>query len=83
MPDQRVVAPPKNQQRWSGFAPYQGATFGGDSGAMGGMMDEGTGLSSEVLPAKTKQTIELYTQLSDTDREAFMAFILGGDEAEK
>ena len=47
------------------------------------MMDEGTGLSSEVLPAKTKQTIELYTQLSDTDREAFMAFILGGDEAEK
>jgi len=40
MPDQRVVAPPANQQRWSGYAPYQGGAGFADIGAVSGMMEQ-------------------------------------------
>ena len=40
MPDQEVVAPPKNQQRWGGYVPYQGALSYGANGVAGGMMEQ-------------------------------------------
>jgi len=40
MPNQRVVAPPRKQQRWGGYVPYQGAlTYGSDSVTPGGMLE--------------------------------------------
>ena len=40
MPDQEVVAPPKDQQRWGGYVPYQGALDYGANGAAAGMMEQ-------------------------------------------
>ena len=83
MPDQRVVAPPANQQRWSGYAPYQGAAGFADIGAVGGMMQEAPKMEISGLSPKIQQLIGVYTKLPEKEQQAFMAFIMGGATAEK
>tara|TARA_Y100000310_G_scaffold168032_2_gene168088 strand:- start:14040 stop:14606 length:567 start_codon:yes stop_codon:yes gene_type:complete len=82
MPDQRVVAPPKDQQRWSGHAPYQGGTEFSELGG-GGMMDEAAEIGLEQLRAPVQRLITMYTQMGDVDKQTFMAFVagdMGGDK---
>tara|TARA_R110002020_G_scaffold78132_2_gene196669 strand:- start:1549 stop:2250 length:702 start_codon:yes stop_codon:yes gene_type:complete len=60
MPDERVVAPPRNQQRWGGYVPYQGALEYGANSVAAGMMEEedpamkGFGVGSASVSAQAK-----------------------------
>ena len=83
MPDQRVVAPPSNQQRWSGFAPYQGGGSGVEGSPRDGVMQEAPKMEISGLSPKTQQLIGVYTKLPEKEQQAFMAFIMGGATAER
>jgi hypothetical protein len=83
MPDQRVVTPPSNQQRWGGYVPYQGAiTYGSDS-VQPGSMEEAAKVEMSGLSPKIQQLISVYTKLPEKEQQAFMAFVMGGATAEK
>jgi len=84
MPLQRVVAPPKDQQRWGGYVPYQGTLeYGANSAASD--MAEATKLElgGAALTGKVQQLIKLYNGLPDKERQTFMAFVMGGATGEK
>jgi|ETNvirenome_6_85_1030632.scaffolds.fasta_scaffold16380_2 hypothetical protein len=83
MPDERVVTPPSNQQRWGGYVPYQGAiTYGSDS-VQPGSMEEAAKVEMSGLSPKIQQLIGVYTKLPEKEQQAFMAFVMGGATAEK
>lgn len=74
MPDQEVVAPPSNQQRWGGYVPYQGAYEYGANGVAAGMMDEAiVGDAS----AEVKAVIQGYEELEPEEQQLFHAYVSG------
>jgi hypothetical protein len=78
MPDEEVVAPDANRQRWGGFVPYKGAlAYGSDSMAPGIGIDEAAKIEMAGLSSKIQQLIGVYNQLTPVDKQAFMAFIMG------
>ena len=75
MPDERVVTPPSNQQRWGGYVPYKGAiTYGSDS-VEPGAMEEAVG--AEGLAPEVRELIEVYVGLPEAEQQAFMAYVMG------
>jgi hypothetical protein len=78
MPDERVVTPPSNQQRWGGYVPYQGAiTYGSDS-VQPGSMEEGD-QEGNVAP-EVRKLIETYMRMDESAQQAFLAYISGATE---
>ena len=64
MPSERVVAPPKNQQRWGGYVPYEGALEYGANSVAAGMMEaedtamKGFGVGTASVSAQAKSARE-------------------------
>jgi hypothetical protein len=74
MPDQEVVAPPSNQQRWGGYVPYSGALEYRANGVAAGMMDEAmVGDASEEV----KAVIQGYEELEPEEQQLFHAYVSG------
>jgi len=74
MPDQEVVAPPGNQQRWGGYVPYGGGGGAGGSYGDGGMMDEAmVGEASDEV----KAVIQGYEELEPEEQQLFHAYVSG------
>jgi len=87
MPQQRVVAPPPNQQKYNaGYRTYKGPGGAGVFGAKipGIALSDLGEVKMEVgaLQGKMKQMITLYNTLPVKDKQAFQAFILGGATAD-
>ena len=77
MPVQRVVAPPKSQQKYAGstsYAGYSSGAWGGGDGAAG--MQEAK-MEVSALEGSVKRAVELYSRMNDKDKQAFQAFVLG------
>ena len=85
MPIQRVVAPPRDQQRWGGFVPYQGRLSYGADSMIPDDMAEATKLElgGEAFTGKVQALIKIYTKLPEKEKQAFMAFVMGGATAGK
>ena len=76
MPDQRVVAPPVDQQKYN--AGNMGGDYAGGAGgvfAMGGL--EEVKMDISALQGKVQQLVRTYMGLPEKDKKAFQAFILG------
>jgi len=84
MPTQRVVAPPADQQKYSGGSNYGGYSAGawGGGGGAGGL-EEVAKLEVPGMPRTVQRAVEMYNKMNDKDKQAFQAFILGGATGEK
>ena len=82
MPSQHVVPPPTDQQKYAGFgSSYGGYNARGWGGNYGGF-EEGK-LDVPGMPRNVMRAVEMYNKMSERDKEAFQAFILGGATGEK
>ena len=83
MPTQRVVAPPKDQQKWGGgggsYAGYSAGAWGGGDGGMA----EAAKLEVPGIEGTVQRAVEMYNKMSEKDQRAFQAFILGGATGDK
>tara|TARA_R100000008_G_scaffold78996_1_gene60374 strand:- start:1255 stop:1815 length:561 start_codon:yes stop_codon:yes gene_type:complete len=79
MPDERVVAPPANQQKYAGSVPYQGDLAYGANGAADGMIEEAGSLD---MDPKVKLAIEAYDSIRGDEElmKQFHAYLAGGRE---
>ena len=82
MPTQRVVAPPADQQKYAGGTNYGGYSAGAWGGGDGGL-EEVAKLEVPGLASTVQRGVEIYNKMSDKDKRAFQAFILGGATGEK